>query len=67
MINSSLKSLSSALQANTISSVELTQEYLNRIHQFNPTINAYITLDEAKTLAQAQAADVRIAAGTADV
>ena len=67
MINSSLKSLSSALQTNTISSVELTQEYLNRIHQFNPNINAYITLDEAKTLAQAQAADARIAAGTADV
>jgi len=67
MINSSLKSLSTALQAKTISSVELTQEYLNRIHQFNPTINAYITLDEAKTLAQAQAADARIAAGSADV
>ncbi|MBC7786143.1 MAG: Asp-tRNA(Asn)/Glu-tRNA(Gln) amidotransferase subunit GatA [Methylophilaceae bacterium] len=66
MINSSLKSLSTALQAKTISSVELTQEYLNRIHQFNPTINAYITLDEAKTLAQAQAADARIAAGSAD-
>ena len=67
MINSSLKTLSSALQANTISSVELTQEYLNRIHQFNPSINAYITLDEAKTLAQAQAADARIAAGTEDI
>ncbi len=67
MINSSLKNLSSALQAKTISSVELTQEYLNRIHQFNPAINAYITLDEPKTLAQAHAADARIAAGTADI
>ncbi len=66
MINSSLKDLSAALQAKTISSVELTQEYLNRIHQFNPSINAYIGLDEAKTLAQAQAADIRIAAGTAE-
>ena len=66
MINSSLKDLSAALQTKTISSVELTKEYLNRIHQLNPTINAYITLDEAKTLVQAKAADVRIAAGKAE-
>ena len=66
MINSSLKNLGAALQAKTISSVELTQEYLNRINQLNPVINAYISLDVAKTLAQAQAADARIAAGKAD-
>ncbi len=66
MINNSLKSLSAALQAKTISSVELTQEYVKRIHQLNPSINAYIALDEAKTLDQAQAADVRIASGKAD-
>ena len=65
MINSSLKNLGAALQAKTISSVELTQQYLSRIQQFNPVINAYITIDEAKTLAQAKAADVRIAAGNA--
>ena len=49
-----------------ISSVEMTQTFLNRIHQFNPTINAYIALDEAKTLAQAKAADARIAAGNTE-
>ena len=51
------------LQAKKISSVELTQSFLTRIQQHNPSINAYISLDEAKTLAQAKAADARIAAG----
>ncbi len=49
-----------------ISSVELTQTFLNRIAQYNPTINAFIALDSDKTLAQANAADVRIANGTAE-
>jgi len=49
-----------------ISSVELTQTFLNRIDALNPAINAYIALDKDKTLAQAKAADVRIAAGNAE-
>ena len=49
-----------------ISSVELTQVFLDRIAEYNPTINAYIALDSDKTLAQASAADVRIASGTAE-
>jgi len=65
MINSSLKQLGDMLQAKKISSVELTQAFLSRITQYNPSINAYITLDHSKTLAQAAAADVRIAAGNA--
>jgi aspartyl-tRNA(Asn)/glutamyl-tRNA(Gln) amidotransferase subunit A len=48
-----------------ISSVELTQTFLNRIAKHNPGINAYIALDEAKTLAQAKAADAMIASGKA--
>jgi aspartyl-tRNA(Asn)/glutamyl-tRNA(Gln) amidotransferase subunit A len=63
MINSSLKQLGDMLQAKKISSVELTQSFLDRIKQYNPSINAYISLDEGKTLAQAKAADARIAAG----
>src|SRR5450830_357983 len=63
MINNSLKQLGNMLQAKTISSVELTQSFLARISQYNPSINAYISLDESKTLAQAKAADARIAAG----
>ena len=65
MINNSLKQLSQMLAKKTISSVEMTQTFLSRIHQYNPSINAYIALDDAKTLAQAKAADARIAAGNA--
>ena len=65
-INASLSQLSQMLAKKTISSVEMTQTFLNRIHQYNPSINAYIALDDAKTLAQAKAADVRIAAGNAE-
>ena len=65
MINSSLKQLGDLLQAKKISSVELTQTFLNRIDALNPDINAYIALDQDKTLAQAKAADARIASGNA--
>ena len=66
MINSSLKTLSQMLAKKEISSVELAQAFLNRIDAFNPEINAYIALDQDKTLAQAKAADARIAAGNAE-
>ncbi|PPC82367.1 MAG: Asp-tRNA(Asn)/Glu-tRNA(Gln) amidotransferase GatCAB subunit A, partial [Methylotenera sp.] len=65
MINSSLKTLANMLANKEISSVELTQTFLDRIDALNPTINAYIALDQDKTLAQAKAADARIAAGNA--
>lgn len=63
MINQSLKQMAAALAAKQISSVELTQLFLDRIKKLNPELNAYITLDEAKTLAQAKLADARIAKG----
>jgi aspartyl-tRNA(Asn)/glutamyl-tRNA(Gln) amidotransferase subunit A len=66
MINSSLKQLGQMLAKKEISSVEMTQTFLDRINKHNPTINAYIALDADKTLAQAKAADVRIANGTAE-
>ena len=65
MINKSLKELATMLAGKQISSLELTREFLARIGRFNPKINAYVTLDEEKTLAQAHAADVRIATGEA--
>lgn len=40
--------------------------FLKRIDALNPSINAYITLDKDKTLAQAKNADARIAAGKAE-
>ena len=63
MIDRSLKSLATALASKEISSVELTQTYLDRVERLNPEINAFITVDPEKSLAQARAADARIAAG----
>jgi len=65
MINASLKQLSQALAAKQISSVELTQLFLDRINRLNPVLNAFVTVDAEKSLNSAQAADARIAAGTA--
>ena len=65
MINHSLKELSQMLAKKEVSSVEVTQTFLDRIKQHNPQLNAYITVDENKTLAQAKAADAMIAAGNA--
>ena len=65
MINASLKQLSQALAGKKISSVELTQLFLDRINRLNPTLNAFVTVDAEKILNSARAADARIAAGTA--
>ncbi len=65
MINTNLKKLASQLAAKKISSVELTQTFLDRIRELNPAINAFITVDEEKSLAQARAADALIASGKA--
>ncbi|MFM2397272.1 MAG: hypothetical protein RLZZ144_522 [Pseudomonadota bacterium] len=67
MINATIKQLAAALRAKQISSVELTQLYLDRINQLNPQLNAFITLNADKSLAQARAADARLASGDADV
>ena len=65
MTQYTLKQASELLQTKQISAVELAQEYLNAIDAKNPALNAYITLDQDKTLAEARAADARIAAGNA--
>ena len=57
----SLRQLSSALQTKKISSVELTQMYLERIAVHNPTLNAYITTNAEISLAQARHADTQLA------
>jgi aspartyl-tRNA(Asn)/glutamyl-tRNA(Gln) amidotransferase subunit A len=63
MLNSSLKELSGLLTSKKISSVELAREYLARIRTLNPVYNAFITVDEEKSLSEARAADERIAKG----
>jgi aspartyl-tRNA(Asn)/glutamyl-tRNA(Gln) amidotransferase subunit A len=65
MINSSLKQLSAQLAAKKISSRELTQAFLDRIALHNSALNAFITVDAEKSLAQADAADKRIGQGQA--
>ena len=66
MFNSSLKQMGAALRAKKISSVELTQLYLDRIAKLNPTLNAYITVKPETSLAQARAADALLATGSAE-
>jgi aspartyl-tRNA(Asn)/glutamyl-tRNA(Gln) amidotransferase subunit A len=63
MIGASLKGLAAVLAQKKISSVELAGLFLDRIEKLNPTLNAFITLDRGKTLAQAKAADNRRVAG----
>lgn len=65
MINHSLKEYSQLLADKKISSVELTQTFLDRIDAHNGDINAYITVDKDQSLAQAKAADALIAEGKA--
>jgi len=65
MFNASLKQLSIQLAGKKISSTELTSEFLQRIQQLNPEYNAFITVNEELSLAQARAADQMIAAGQA--
>src|SRR5512143_526934 len=65
MINSTLKQLSALLAQKKLSSVELTQTYLERVARLNPGLNAFVTVDADKSLAQARAADALRAAGKA--
>jgi len=65
VLNASLKELAAALAQKKISSVELTKLFLNRIEKLNPALNAFITVDAQKSLAQAHTADERIAKGGA--
>ena len=60
MHNSTVSELSAALAAGQVSSVELTQLYLARMARFKH-LNAFVTVDAEKSLAQAKAADERIA------
>ena len=64
MFHKTVAELSMALAAKQVSSRELTQAYLDRINKYK-ALNAFITVDPDRTLAQAQAADARRHAGQA--
>ena len=67
MLNATLSELSAALQARKISSVELTGLHLKRIGRLDDRksggLNAFITVDESRALADARRADERRAKG----
>jgi aspartyl-tRNA(Asn)/glutamyl-tRNA(Gln) amidotransferase subunit A len=65
MHNHTIAELTEGLRNKCFSSVELTQSFLQRIRNFDGTLNSYVSVTEDEALAQARAADERIAAGTA--
>ena len=65
MLNSTVKQLASDLAAKRVSSIEVTQYFINRIKLLGGVYNAFISIDEEKSLAAARAADQLIAAGKA--
>ena len=65
MHNKSLSELASDLKSGAYSSVELTQYFLDRIHQHQPCLNAFITVMDEQALAMAKVADEQIATASA--
>ena len=59
----SISELSPLLAKREVSPVEVTEALLARIAEGDKDINAYITVDEAGALAQAKAAETRLARG----
>jgi aspartyl-tRNA(Asn)/glutamyl-tRNA(Gln) amidotransferase subunit A len=65
VIDSTLVELQAALAAKRVSSVELTRLHLERIGRLNGRLNAFVTVDEETSLAQALRADEQRARGEA--
>jgi Asp-tRNA(Asn)/Glu-tRNA(Gln) amidotransferase A subunit family amidase len=59
----SLPELASLIQSQKISSVELTQMYINRLKQYSDTLKCLVTLTEELALKQAREADEAISRG----
>jgi len=66
MHNKTIAELSQALSKREFSSVELTRHFLERIERHNTELNSFITITAETALANAQAADQRIAQGKAE-
>lgn len=65
MHNKTLSELSALLHSGDISSIELTQHYLQRINSYNNQLNAFISITESEALSQAAAADQQFRQKTA--
>ncbi|MGZ8191108.1 MAG: amidase family protein, partial [Methylococcaceae bacterium] len=66
MHTKTIMQLVQGLRDGRFSSVELTQAFLGRI-KHHQHLNAYITVTEAQAMQAAEAADVRLASGNADL
>ncbi len=65
MHNKTLAQLADDLAARRVSATELTGHYLERIERLDPQLNAFVTVTRDEAMAQAKAADKRLAAGDA--
>ena len=65
MHTKTIAELIQGLKSKAFSSEELTRHYLARAKRLDPTYNSYITLTEDQAIAQARAADERLARGDA--
>jgi len=65
MHNKSVAELSRELESGNVSSVELTQQFLDRVKREDEKYNSFITVSEEQALAEAKAADEMRAAGKA--
>ncbi|MES2204643.1 MAG: Asp-tRNA(Asn)/Glu-tRNA(Gln) amidotransferase subunit GatA [Pseudomonadota bacterium] len=63
MHNYTIAELRKMLDTKKISSVELTHHYLKRIHQYQSSLNAFVTICDETALKQAADADKRIQEG----
>lgn len=55
--------LAALIESRQVTSVELTQMYLDRLHRYNPLLNNVVTFLDQHALAEAATADAEIAAG----
>jgi aspartyl-tRNA(Asn)/glutamyl-tRNA(Gln) amidotransferase subunit A len=63
LLNATLLELAAALEAKQVSAVELTRQFLGRIARLNGELNAFITVEEERSLEEARRADQRRARG----
>lgn len=64
LLDSSARALARAIRTKDISSVEVTQAFLDRIKAVNPRVNAVVQVAADRALAEARQADEALARGT---
>jgi Asp-tRNA(Asn)/Glu-tRNA(Gln) amidotransferase A subunit family amidase len=64
IVYSSLIDMAEGVRARNVSPVELTDAHLSRIHELNPKLNAFVTVDDERARVQAKLAESAISSGT---